>query len=160
MSEFKSTVHQIAASQTVVYNRISDLSNLEEIKHGMNNPEFAQKLIEQIGQDQFDQMKQYMEKVSFDKDTITVGNISMGDIHLRIIEREEPKTIKMEVDGTPMPINMWIQLLPNGSEACAVRVVIKAELNFFIKQMASKPLQKAADGIAELIARIPYNQSI
>lgn len=156
MSEFKSGVKQIQAPQWAVYDKISDLSNLEVLKQRMADPSMREQIASQMGQDKVEQFAQYLDNVSFDRDSITISGSPVGNVCLRIIEREEPKTIKMQGEGSPIPLNLWIQLLPNGDDASALRVVIKAELNFFIKQMASKPLQKAADGIAEMLARIPY----
>ena len=156
MSEFKSEVKQIQAPQTAVYAKLSDLKNLETVKQQMLDPEAVKKLADQMGQDKVEKMSQYLENVEFDIDTITVSDTPVGNVCLRIIEREEPKTIKMQVEGVPFSVNMWIQMLPNGSEASALRVVLKADLNFFIKQMVSKPLQQVVDGIAEFFARIPY----
>lgn len=156
MSEFKSGVKQTQAPQGAVYDKISDLSNLEVLKQRMADPSMREQIASQMGQDKVEQFAQYLDNVSFDRDSITISGSPVGNVCLRIIEREEPKTIKMQGEGSPIPLNLWIQLLPNGDDASALRVVIKAELNFFIKQMASKPLQKAADGIAEMLARIPY----
>ena len=156
MSELKSGVKQIQAPQGAVYDKISDLSNLEVLKQRMADPSMREQIASQMGQDKVEQFAQYLDNVSFDRDSITISGSPVGNVCLRIIEREEPKTIKMQGEGSPIPLNLWIQLLPNGDDASALRVVIKAELNFFIKQMASKPLQKAADGIAEMLARIPY----
>ena len=147
---------QIQAPQGAVYDKISDLSNLEVLKQRMADPSMREQIASQMGQDKVEQFAQYLDNVSFDRDSITISGSPVGNVCLRIIEREEPKTIKMQGEGSPIPLNLWIQLLPNGDGASALRVVIKAELNFFIKQMASKPLQKAADGIAEMLARIPY----
>lgn len=147
---------QIQAPQGAVYDKISDLSNLEVLKQRMADPSMREQIASQMGQDKVEQFTQYLDNVSFDRDSITISGSPVGNVCLRIIEREEPKTIKMQGEGSPIPLNLWIQLLPNGDDASALRVVIKAELNFFIKQMASKPLQKAADGIAEMLARIPY----
>ena len=156
MSEFIFFVKQIQAPQGAVYDKISDLSNLEVLKQRMADPSMREQIASQMGQDKVEQFAQYLDNVSFDRDSITISGSPVGNVCLRIIEREEPKTIKMQGEGSPIPLNLWIQLLPNGDDASALRVVIKAELNFFIKQMASKPLQKAADGIAEMLARIPY----
>lgn len=156
MSEFKSAVKQIQAPQGAVYNKISDLSNLEGFKQRMADPAMREKMATQMGQDKVEQFLQYVDNVSFDTDSITISGSPVGNVCLRIIDREKPKCIKMQGEGTPIPLNLWIQLLPNGDDASALRVVLKAELNFFIKQMVSKPLQKAVDGIAEMLAHIPY----
>lgn len=156
MSEFKSEVKQIQAPQLAVYEKVSDLSNLEGLKERMADPTAREHMEQQMGKDKVDQMLQYMENVTFDRDSITIGGSPVGNVCLRIIDREEPKCVKMEGEGTPIPLNLWIQIVPNGDYASAIRVTLKAELNFFIKQMVSKPLQKAVDGIADMLARIPY----
>ena len=75
---------------------------------------------------------------------------------LRIIEREEPKTIKLEGEGTPVPLTLWIQLLPLDAMSCKMRLTLRAELNFFIRQMVSKPLQDGVENIANMLAGLPY----
>ncbi len=156
MSEFKSEVKQIQASQQAVYDKISDLSNLSAVKERMNPPEARERLAGQVDSDKVDQMMDYLDNISFDQDSITLGGSPVGNVSLRIIEREAPKCVKMEGVGTPIPLNMWIQVVPNGDDASAIRVTLRAELNFFIKQMVGGQLQKAVDGIAEMLAHVPY----
>ena len=156
---FVSKIKQVQASQEAVYSKISDLSNLQVLKERMANPDAQARIAEQMGQDKVDKMAQYLDNVSFDTDTITFGGSPVGDICLKVVEREEPKCVKMEGQGTPIPLNLWIQVVPNGDDASAIRVTLRAELNFFIRQMVSKPLQQAADGIAEMLARIDYNDN-
>lgn len=159
MSDFVSKIKHVQASQVAVYNKISDLNNLQALKERMANPDAKARIAEQVGQDKVDKMAQYLDNVSFDTDTITFGGSPVGDICLKVIEREEPKCVKMEGQGSPIPLNLWIQVVPNGDDASAIRVTLRAELNFFIRQMVSKPLQQAADGIAEMLSRIDYNDS-
>lgn len=156
MSEFKSEVKQIAAPQSAVYAKISDLSNLDAFKEKFADPEARKAMAERFGEDKVEQIAQYIDSVTFDADSITIGGSPVGNVCLAIVERDEPKCVKMEGRGTPIPLNLWIQLLPNGDNASALRVVLRAELNFFIKSMVSKPLQQAVDGIAEMLAHIPY----
>jgi len=156
MSEFKSEVKQIQASQQAVYDKISDLNNLQTIRERMADPTAREKMVEQIGEEKTQQFMQYMESMTFDRDSITIGGSPVGNVCLRIIEREEPKCVKLEGAQTPIPLNLWIQVVPNGDYASAIRVTLRAELNFFIKQMVSEPLQKAVDGIADMLARIQY----
>ena len=134
MSEFKSGVKQIQAPQGAVYDKISDLSNLEVLKQRMADPSMREQIASQMGQDKVEQFAQYLDNVSFDRDSITISGSPVGNVCLRIIEREEPKTIKMQGEGSPIPLNLWIQLLPNGDDASALRVVIKAELLKSLRQ--------------------------
>ena len=159
MSDFVSKIKRVQASQVAVYNKLSDLSNLQALKERMANPDAKARIAEQVGQDKVDKMAQYLDNVSFDTDTITFGGSPVGDICLKVVEREVPKCVKMEGQGSPIPLNLWIQVVPNGDDASAIRVTLRAELNFFIRQMVSKPLQQAADGIAEMLSRIDYNDS-
>ncbi|MBP5361297.1 MAG: hypothetical protein J6129_07480 [Bacteroidaceae bacterium] len=156
MSDFVSKIKQVQASQDAVFAKVSDLSNLQALKERMADPEAQAKIAEKVGDEKVSQMAQYLDNVSFDTDTITFGGSPVGDICLKVIEREEPKCVKMEGQGTPIPLNLWIQVVPNGDDASAIRVTLRAEFNFFIRQMVSKPLQQAADGIAEMLARIDY----
>ena len=156
MSEFKSEVKQIQASQQAVYAKISDLSNLQGFKDRMSDPAAREQLAQQVGEDKIDQVAEYLNNITFDRDSVTIGGSPVGNVCLKIIEREEPKCVKMEGVGTPIPLNVWIQVVPNGDYASAIRVTLRAELNIFIKSMVSEPLQKAVDGIAEMLARIPY----
>ena len=156
MSEYKSEVKQIQASQRAVYDKISDLSNLQSIKERMADPNARAAIAGQVGEDKINQAMQYMENVTFDRDSISIGGLPVGNVCLKIINREEPKCVKFEGEGTPVPLNLWIQIVPNGDYACAIRVTLKADLNFFIKQMVGSKLQKGVDAIADMLARIPY----
>ena len=62
------------------------------------------------------------------------------------------RSIKLAGEGSPIPIYVWIQLLPEGEQATKMRVTVGAEVNMFMKGMVSKPLQQAAEGIATLFS--------
>ena len=97
-----------------------------------------------------------MEDFSFDSDSISIKAPMVGDIKMRIVEREAPKTIKFETENSPVPFNFWIQLLPTDETACKMKLTIKADLNPFIKGMVKKPLEEGIEKIAEALAMIPY----
>ncbi|WP_443702288.1 SRPBCC family protein [Prevotella sp.] len=136
MSKFESGIKHIPHPQTAVYNALSDLSNLDKVKDKL--PE--------------DKIKD----LSFDSDSLTIG-APMGSVSMRIIEREEPKCIKFTTEKSPIAANLWIQIVPEGEEACKMKLTIKADINPFIKGMVSKPLQEGLEKIADVLAMIPYN---
>ena len=140
-SLFESSVKEISASQQKVYDTLSNLSHLEQMKERMKGVVDSDKL----------------DNFSFDSDTLTANIPPVGGITLRIVEREEPKTIKFEAEQSPMPFNFWIQLLPVTDETCNMKLTIKASLNPFIKGMISKPLSEALEKMAETIAGINYS---
>ena len=93
---------------------------------------------------------------TFDSDTISVSAPPVGNISLRIVDRDEPKCIKFETEKSPVPFNFWIQLLPVTTDSCKMKLTIKAELNPFIKGMVKKPLEEGIEKIADALQAINY----
>ena len=136
MSTFESSIRQIPYKQEAVFNILSDLSNIERIKDKLP--------------------KDKLEQMTFDSDSISVSVNPVGQIKLRIVERETPKCIKFETADSPVPFNLWIQVVPNGDNASKMKLTIKAELNPFIKGMGKKPLMEGLEKIADLLQVIKY----
>ena len=159
MSEYKSEVKKIYAPIGRVFERLSDLNNLTVIQQGLDNPEVMQRIQQKAGDkvtpEQIEQIAEKLRSLRFDRDTVT-GDTPVGPATLRIIEREQDKTIKFAAEGVPVAANMWIQLLPNGENECAMRLTVKADLNFFIRQMVGKKLEQGVDGLAQMLASLPY----
>ncbi len=135
-SKFESSVKQIPYSQQAVYNNISDLRNLEKVK-------------DRIPEDKINDF-------TFDEDTVGLNVQPVGELKLRICEREEPKCVKFETVQSPVPFNVWIQILPVDEQNSKMKVTVKADLNPFIKSMVEKPLQEAVEKIADALALVQY----
>lgn len=159
MAEYKSEVKKIYYPIERVYARLSDLSNLEALKTMAGDPAIRERILQHAGDkvkpEQLESIAEKMQSLQFTPDSIS-GESPVGNLTLQIIEREEPKCIKFELQGSPIAANMWIQLLAAGDNECAMRITVKADLNFFIKQMVGKKLQQGVDGIADMLAKIPY----
>ena len=153
LSKFESEVKLIPLAQQVIYSRFADLNNFAAIKDALNNPEVLQRISEQAPADKMEDLKKYAENLSFETDAIHIAS-PMGNITLRIVEREEPKCIKFASEGAPIQLYVWIQLLPHTTYECKMRVTVGAEVNFFMKGMVAKPLQQAADGLANMLSAI------
>ena len=136
MAQYESSTFSIPFSQERVYAKLEDLNNLEALKSRL--PE--------------DKVKEF----SFDRDSVTADVPPMGKVTLRVVEREAPKCVKFAADNSPLPFNMWIQVVPSGEEASKMRVVVKAEINFMLKGMIEKPLKNALEKIGEVLSKIPY----
>lgn len=149
MSTFESTIRQIPYPQQSVYAKLSDLSNLEQVKDRM----------EQMKDSLPEEARQQAEKIrdlKFDSDSLSISVPPVGDIKLRIVDRDEPKCIKFETEQSPIPFNFWIQLLPVTDTTSKMKLTIKADLNPFIKQMVKKPLQEGIEKIADVLQMIRY----
>lgn len=153
MSKYESEVKHLACSQQEAFERMSDLRNLEQFKDQLNDPDRLEAVREQVGDEKFEEIQQMREKISVEADAIALET-PVGPVRMAIVEREEPKLIKLEGVGSPVPLNLWIQLLPDGEEAAKMRVTVGAEVSMFLRPMISGPLTKAANGLADLLASI------
>lgn len=136
MSKYESKVKQVPYPQLTVYRAISDLNNLSRIRDRVDD----------------DKIKEF----SFDSDTVSITVPPVGQISLRIIEREEPSCIKFETASSPMPFNLWIQILPVDELTSKLKVTVKADIPFMLQAMVSGPLQEGVDKVAEALAQIHY----
>lgn len=153
LSKFESEVKIIPQTQETVYARFSDLNNLAKLKERLNDPIVQQTMSEQIPEEKLNDIRNYADSLAFDADSMRVSS-PVGEITLRVVEREEPKCIKFASEGAPLQLYLWVQLLPYGEYECKMRVTVGAEVNFFMKGMVAKPLQQAADGIATMLANV------
>ena len=135
-SKFESSVKQIPYPQQAVYDNISDLRNLEKVR-------------DRVPEDK-------VSDFTFDEDTVGLNVQPVGELKLRICDREEPKCVKFETVQSPVPFNVWIQVLPVDEQNSKMKVTVKAELNPFIKSMVEKPLQEAVEKIADALALVHY----
>ena len=141
MAQFESNIKYVPYSQERVYGKLEDLNNLADVK------ERLEQMREQIGDK--------IQDIAFDRDSLTLTVQGMN-VTLRIIEREPCKCIKFEGDHSPIPLNLWIQILPVAEEQAKMKVTIRAEVNMFMKGLISKPLQEGVEKLAEMLAMIPY----
>lgn len=139
--QFESNVKHVPYSQERVYNKLSDLNNLEGVRERLDMVK--------------DKLDGKLEDMSFDRDSITL-KVQGISLTLRIIVREPLKCIKFEGDKSPIPLNLWIQILPVTQEEAKMKVTIRAEVNMFMKAMVSKPLQEGVEKLADMLAMLPY----
>ena len=136
MSKFESSIKKVAYPQDNVYKMLSDLSNIERVR-------------DRIPEDK-------LKDLTFDSDSVSITS-PMGPVTLRVVERDEPKCVKFEAEQSPVPMNLWIQMLPTSETESKLKVTIKADLPFFMAAMAKKPLEEGVEKIAEALATIPYD---
>ena len=104
MTKFESAVKVIPASQKAVYEKLSDLSNLEKAK-------------DRLPQDK-------VKNLSFDAETLSIEVPPVGKIVLQIVEKEPCKCIKFATTTSPLPFNLWIQIVPVTDTECKMKLTI------------------------------------
>ena len=137
MSDYVSSIKDIAAPRTRVYQRLSDLSGLANIQDRL--PEEAREKIT-------------IEPIDSDSCAFVVPGA--GRLVLRIIEREPEGTIKLATEQSPIDLTLWIQLLEPAPGDTRLRLTLRADLNFFMRKMVEKHLKKAPDGIATFLSQV------
>lgn len=159
LQKYESEIKYLNFEQTLVYEKLSDLRNLDNLRQKIADPAAADllksNLPPEIKPEQIDKFREYAEKMELGADYIKIAS-PMGEVTLRLVEQEAPKCLKFAGEDAPLPLTMWIQLLPT-AEGCKMKLTIGAEVNMFMKAMVNKPLQKAANGLADMLARLPYN---
>lgn len=136
MSRFESKVQQVPYPQQSVYNMLSDLSNVERAKQRVDDAQ--------------------IHSMEFSDDSLSVNVPPIGKISIEIVDREEPKCVKYRSVDSPLPFNLWVQMLPVGDAASKMKLTLEAELNFMMKGIVSKPLQEGLEKLAEALAAIHY----
>ena len=136
MKKFESSIKQVPYSQEAVYRNISDLSNLERVR-------------DRVPQDK-------LKEFSFDQDSVTVSVDPVGQVTLRVVEREEPKCVKFEAVQSPMPFTLWIQVLPVNENASKMKVTVKADIPLMLAAFVNGPIQDGVEKIADALAQVPY----
>lgn len=152
MAKYESQIKQVPYSQSAVYAKLADLTNLAVIKERLDDPNVQA----QIPADKMDEVRNAVNQMEFTADTVSVPAGPIGTIAVQIVDREPEKCVKFASTNSPVGFKLWVQMLPMGDTGCKIKVTIDADLNFFMKQMVSRHLEKGVDKFADMLAIIPY----
>lgn len=152
MAKYESQIKQVPYSQSAVYAKLADLTNLAVIKERLDDPNVQA----QIPADKMDEVRNAVNQMEFTADTVSVPAGPIGTIAVQIVDREPEKCVKFTSTNSPVGFKLWVQMLPTGDTGCKIKVTIDADLNFFMKQMVGSHLEKGVDKFADMLAMIPY----
>ena len=138
-TKYESKIGQILHKDQQVY---AVLSNLENMK----------RFSEMIPKDKVKELE-----ISSDCIRIKVEGVAQK-FAIRIVEKEENKTIKFGVDNLPMDVNMWIQLKSMGEQDTRIKLTIKADIPMMFRVMFEKKLQQGLDQAVDMLCQVPYDQ--
>ena len=158
MTQYESEVKYISAPVERVYAMLSNLENLRPVLSMAQDNDTIRQQMEQAGQDP--SMLDSLKDVQLTEDRIAIPAPMVGELSLRIIEREENKTIKFATEQSPVDANLWIQVLPTTSaesqEATKMRLTLKADLNPMLKMMVGNKIKSGLDKFADMLCMINY----
>ena len=147
--KYISEVKIITSPQEAVYDRLSNLNNLEQL--------FDPKKLEEIKKNYPDVPDIKLDNFQATADECSFSISPVGTIGVHIVEREPSKMIKLSGSkSVPFQFDCWIQLVKVDEASCKVKITIHAELNPMIKMIVHKHLKKGVDQIAEALTKIPY----
>jgi carbon monoxide dehydrogenase subunit G len=97
-----------------------------------------------------------IEKFESSEDHCKFGVPGIGEIGLRILEREPFKTIKVTGEGmVNQKFTLWIQLKQIAENDTKVKLTMKADMNPMVKMMAAKPIQDFLNKLVDAIEKVP-----
>ena len=152
MAKYESQIKAVPFSQSAVYAKLADLTNLSVIKERFDDPAVQEK----IPADKINEVRSAVQQMEFTTDTVSVPAGPIGTVSLQIVDREPEKCVKFSSTNSPVGFKLWIQMLPTGETSSKMKVTIDTDLNFFMKQMVGPHLEKGVDKFADMLAMIPY----
>ncbi|MBQ8711131.1 MAG: SRPBCC family protein [Bacteroidaceae bacterium] len=152
MAKYESQIKQVPFSQSAVYAKLSDLTNLAVIKERFDDPNVQAK----IPADKIEEVRNAVNQMEFTTDTVSAPAGPIGNIAVQIVDREPEKCVKFTSTNSPVSFKLWVQMLPTSDTTSKLKVTIDADLNFFMKQVVGSHLEKGVDKFADMLAMIPY----
>ncbi len=138
MVKYESSIKQVPYAQQAVYEMLSDLNNIDRVR-------------DRLPEDK-------LQNITFDRDSVSVAVPPIGEIALHVCDREEPKCVKFEAAQSPIPFNLWVQMLPVTETSSKMKVTLQADIPLMLKAMVGSRLQEGVEQMAEMLAMIPYEK--
>lgn len=137
-AKYESKIGQVAAGDKAIFEVLSNLENLNKVR-------------DLIPEDKVQELE-----ISPDCIRMKVGGLAQK-IAIRIVEKEEYKTIKFGADNIPMAVNVWIQLKQMAENDTRMRITLKADIPMMFRMMLDKKMQQGLDQAVDMLCQLPYN---
>lgn len=119
------------------------------------NPLAFQKLKQSVAVP--DEAKSQVKDLTFGQDTISFNVNPVGNVTLRVTEREEPSRIVYTAEAFPIPLQAVIKLESAGESVTVAVAELHIEVNMFVRAMVDKPLREWSARFGEILANLPYD---
>ncbi len=136
MAQYKSKAVTVGRSAEFISDKFSDLSSFGAALESMPEADRAK-----VGD------------VKFEKDSITIDTKQVGAIRFNVTERT-PSRIVMNAVGSPVPLDLIVNLTSLGADSTEIVTVIDVEIPAMLRPMIGGAMQKAADQFGELMAKL------
>ena len=150
VTKIASEIYKIESPIRDVYALLSDFNRIGRLFE----------MARQMGMPASMEMNKISDKIEgtrFTEDACYVTLKGMGELAVRIVEKEEPKLIKLGGDGAvPFEFNLWIQLLENLHYDTRLKITFQVEFNMMMKLLLKGKLEKGINQLGEGLTKIPY----
>lgn len=149
-TKIASEIYKISSPIRDVYDFLSDFNRVGALIEMAKQFGLSQN-------EQLDQISGKIEETRFTEDTCFLKLKDMGEMAVKIVEKEDPKLIKLGGEGmVPFDFNLWIQLLENGPYDTRIKITFQGELNMMMKMLLKGKLEKGINQLGEGLSKIPY----
>lgn len=145
MVEYKSEIISLAYPAENVFNRLSNLEGLGDLLR--NVP------LDQVPEEQ----RGLLEQVRVTADTISFPAGPVGELTLALTELTDPTLIRLEGQGTPVPMQLSMHITPLTPDTCEAYVVIGVQIPMMARPLVSGPLQKMATQFGQMLRGIRFD---
>jgi len=136
MTKFESEIKAVSYPGEKIFNFLSDFDNFGEV----------------LPKEKIKNWQSFGDHCTFEVDMV-------GEVGLRIVDRTPFDTIKYEAEGnTPVNFFLWIQIKEVADSDSRIKLTIKADMNPMIKMVASGPIKKFLEVLANGIASHNYSK--
>lgn len=145
MAKYNSGDVTIQAPATTVYEKLSNLENLRS-------------LLEKVPADKIPSDKMEMfNNITITPDTICVPGGPVGSLTFRLVEKVEPSLIKLNGEGSPVPLSLSLNIISETPASCRANVDIDIAIPPMLKPMIGGTIQKMADQFAQVLKAVPFS---
>ncbi|MDE6771959.1 MAG: hypothetical protein K2J49_05095 [Muribaculaceae bacterium] len=145
MAIYSSDSVTLSSSAENVYSKFSNLENLRA-------------LLDKVPADSIPDDKRAMyESITITPDSITVPGGPVGALSFKVVEKREPSLIRLNGEGSPVPLTLSMNITPVNADSCTVKVDIDIALPAMLKPMVGGHIQKMADQFSQVLKAIPLS---
>lgn len=144
MATYKSEEVPLKASAGSVFDRLSNFESLKNL--------LAQVPEEQIPADK----KEMFDNIHLSNDSIELPGGPVGSIRLKVVERTAPSRITLKGEGTPVPLQLQLDIHPVDEASCRAQAKVDIEIPAMLRPMISGPMQKMTEQFASVLRSIPF----
>lgn len=144
MAIYKSPEVTLKGSATEVYDKLSNLENLKSLMDKIP--------VDQVPEDK----RKAFEDLQITQDSISFPAGPVGALTLKMTEKVSPSLIRLDGEGSPVPLALIMHIEPEGTTASKGYVEIDIQIPALLKPMVGGQIQKMADQFSDMLKSISF----